>query len=41
MPLLFSAAIAQDNAERIQQGKEPLHYMILVSTSGDTGKAAL
>lgn len=40
-PLFFSEAVTLDNQQRAQQGKQPLRYLILVATSGDTGKAAL
>ncbi|MFI4955278.1 MAG: threonine synthase [Gammaproteobacteria bacterium] len=41
MPLFFVTAAKQENKQRVTQGEQPLHYLILVSTSGDTGKAAL
>lgn len=41
MPLLFSEAIKKDNNKRLTHGEKPFRYLILVATSGDTGKAAL
>jgi threonine synthase len=41
MPLFFSEAAKEENAQRILHNEAALHYLILVSTSGDTGKAAL
>ncbi len=41
MPLLFSYAIKKDNKKRVSRKEKPLQYLILVATSGDTGKAAL
>ncbi len=40
-PRLFSRAVEQVNLRRDSEGRAPLHYLILVATSGDTGKAAL
>lgn len=41
MPLFFCEAVKIDNRKREAEGKKPLRYLILVATSGDTGKAAL
>lgn len=41
MPLFFSEAVKKDNAQKITKGQQPLRYLILAATSGDTGKAAL
>lgn len=41
MPLFFETAVKEENTLRVARGEKPLHYLILVSTSGDTGKAAL
>lgn len=41
MPYFFAEALKEDNRKRIKSGKKPLKYLILVATSGDTGKAAL
>lgn len=41
MPYFFSEAIKADNKKRLLKKLKPLHYLILVATSGDTGKAAL
>lgn len=41
MPLFFSAAIKKDNEQRKNDNKKAFRYLILVATSGDTGKAAL
>lgn len=41
MPLLFSEAIKIKNKDALKMGAKPLKYLILVATSGDTGKAAL
>lgn len=41
MPLFFSEAVKMDNEKRERKGELPLKYLILVATSGDTGKAAL
>src|SRR3989344_3470613 len=41
MPLFFSEAVKVDNNKRLKSGKKSLQYLILVATSGDTGKAAL
>jgi len=41
MPIFFSEALHKDNKKRISNDEKPLHYLILVATSGDTGKAAL
>jgi threonine synthase len=41
MPLFFEAAVKEDNAARDAAGNKPLTYLLLVATSGDTGKAAL
>lgn len=41
MPLLFSEALKINNQKLIRKGKKPFTYLILVATSGDTGKAAL
>ena len=41
MPLFFSEAVKTNNAKRQKEGNKPLTYLVLVATSGDTGKAAL
>lgn len=41
MPFLFSEAIKMDNKKRLKKKQKSLQYLILVATSGDTGKAAL
>lgn len=41
MPLFFSEAVKMENKKRKEKGEKPLQYLILVATSGDTGKAAL
>jgi len=41
MPKFFCEALQWENQIRIKKGKLPLQYLILVATSGDTGKAAL
>ena len=41
MPHFFSEALKSDNQKRRKKGEKPLCYLILVATSGDTGKAAL
>lgn len=41
MPLFFSEAIEKNNQQRNKNNEKPLRYLILVATSGDTGKAAL
>ncbi len=41
MPLFFQKAVKRNNLLLIKQGKKPVQYLILVATSGDTGKAAL
>jgi len=41
MPLLFTQAVKLDNQKRKKKRQKPLKYLILVATSGDTGKAAL
>lgn len=40
LPLLFTRAAGLDNSERVRNGEPPLHYLILVATSGDTGASA-
>ncbi|MDO8639631.1 MAG: threonine synthase [bacterium] len=41
MPLLFSESLNINNKTRIAMGEKPVKYLLLVATSGDTGKAAL
>lgn len=41
MPYFFVQSIKDDSLKRRREGKESLRYLILVATSGDTGKAAL
>lgn len=41
MPLFFAEAVRLQNEKRARAGGSPLSYLILVATSGDTGKAAL
>lgn len=41
MPLFFSEIVKMENQKRTKRGKKPLRYLILVATSGDTGKAAM
>lgn len=40
-PYFFVEAAKKENDRRKKEGKKPLKYLILVATSGDTGKAAL
>lgn len=41
MPKFYAQAVQNDNQKRENKGQNPLRYVILVATSGDTGKAAL
>lgn len=41
MPHFFTEALKRDNERKKKKKEKQLHYLILVATSGDTGKAAL
>ena len=41
MPLMASRAAIYANEIRQKEGKDPIFYLVLTSTSGDTGKAAM
>lgn len=41
LPHVFSYAVSQENRKRKRKGLLPKRYVILTTTSGDTGKAAL
>ncbi len=41
MPLFFAEAVKKENEKRKAKSDKQLSYLILIATSGDTGKAAL